>query len=1848
MSLTVVDIDYGADVVLLPRDEARQLAQAQTPPDPANSWQWSVGGIMAADASFGPPSLHITQAPADVVCELYRVPTTSADIRPLPAGPVRRWQLRVHHRHRVIVLAPNVPHQTLLESDATQWVRWRAPPDWPTLLGTLNEKLAAARRTLYHSIAARADVFRGVIADDTAFRLLGMRPRAGDNAWMWRADPARAMHDFGLPEYVPYDDWTAVWTALADVSAAERRAVLEWVDPHLVRRHRGRSVAAGGGLWLAERADGTTLAAYEVVALGKRALPTSIGADNATTRRLSSGVTLVSVPLGADAPTVHLAPTAAIVGTVRWYLVWIPGASAPWTGDAAQVRALVTSMCVHCVPTPIGEGATHAVDVGATLASETGAASLLASDTVAFAVLGFDEVDAAPAELPSASLGIEAAAPIPRHRAELRTPDIHIEIGALPAAAQTPFATLAWRQLVGAAIVVAYREPAPPMPAPAPIAAPAADIAIDDLRNVPPYHPPLPLVATAPEPLISNGLAIYRVWIGRDNVRRMIAAFAQRRRVGMATALAQLAALNFNQLADEAGLCRAITGEHDAVWIPLDGTPALAIAPFVLEHVPLFANDRLHAAFVAWAGVCALEPVAIDIMAAHLSDNTLHHIARERNRITSLLRAQQAERRLTAWLVAGGGSLNATDMPIVDVLRLSPADPVRDYVATRLRAYAETAVRNRPPLRHPPRDDETAAAYAARLTVEMLEPAAVAATLVMADTQEAGAILTMHELPISLFPAHWTDIDVHSPLPLAGHDPRSLCAAIYVGNVAPLNNTENDMFFNSSGDLLSLLQLDAADPTRRSIEERRAIYARWVGAFRRQIDIAYRIGAGTPRPLPPGAPLVSAWLRAVDAMPAPVAVLRQLRAQRAQRIAALTVHEERIRTLHTPDGAPPNEPPAPAFFRNGGWADATQAEAARAYFAAYANVLDAYVMFDIDNTRLNDLARRWSELHAAIDAVSLRYDREMLRKATELIRMPLAATAGAPPTAPPSPPPPPPPSQFAVAVRAWIASLAPDPTWTDARAAILAELDRTDRAALMARISAEIACVAPPPPARLTARQQIGDRYNHLLLMFADLPPEVMIPDADTLMQRNVRVDVAEAHAQFVEVGMETAEVHWLTHTYESADDIAHMHAVIWRNAMGVVADSIGFYRWFAAIVDALSGLAVRMPADTAAQRARVDLQRGGHFFRPHPREALFLSAALNTLTLADPDATRDATSLQRAAWKQRLDVLAADASQPPPTALAWTPAECTAMLLARKTPEMLARIAVRWAMRDFVARGPEARFVVPARVLERLLWSLLDAPEFFDARQRYGLDPLDSSSIASALVAVWRAGDTPYEIVDEQAAADALAALGDAAPVAATLLARTAASMQVGAELLWRRVLFGWMPTPSVAATRVLDVRTVAELALFVVALDQQVTAATKRLTADDAALVGTVDRVALLHVCFAWLTAYVLPRQDRIFVQQRHPDGRLVYDDFAAAAVPLLLREVYGVDSARTAIDAAWRQRWTRLAGGWLYGDANLEASRELLFRHVVEPAFARQQQVLWRYTPSPDPLNPTSSLAAGTVSLYTRYDDELYDVSPLAGIDRTPDSAGGRPEGRDIVYNEENNDFTPDAAFAFYEWRVGQDCFLRPALARDTATMAPARRLQPDAEEFRLRIGEPRSAGRDYPPGVELWPDDTPLLRWFDRWAARGWQRRASAADADAVRAAFLRGDNGRLPPEDDAMQGVLLPTQAGARVARLGLMQRIGAALDEARVRTRDEAALPVLAEREPAPASWADDGATVTMRAYRLLRELDTMADANYTDGVHAAMEKRVDTMVRGIELYTDYWLRAAAVAVDYFRTLPTL
>ena len=1823
-----VRTNYGAPLVLLPRAEAQELARAQTPPDPTNAWQWAINGTLLDEPSYGPPSLLVENEIHNAIYEIYRKPSSDTDIRPLPPRALRRWDVRVERRHHLIALAPGVVEQTLREGDAVRWIRWGPPPNWADTLAALNARLAQVHTDI--------TVVR-IVTPDVAYRLLRMEPRDGDKAWRWRDEPARTLHADGPPPLRPYADWPSVWAALQAVSAAERRAVLMWANPRLCHEHRGRTVHANAGLWMAERGDGGVIAIYEIHALADRALPDAVPAATGAFVQLSSRFRLAQIALRDDRPpaSIELRPSRPVQGALRWYHTWIPDTPTPWRGDADQIRALVAGMCAHLLLGPSTTTPTpqHVVNLAEMLRSHVATDSLLNGDAAAFVVLGFDEIDRPPPGLPD-SMAVEPGVIVPQHIADLRPPRVEIRIGIEPPPATTPFSTLPWRRLVMAAIVVLYRPPPAPLPTPTLVAADprAANVNVDSLSLDGFYVPPLTTEAPAPD--VPFGVVVHRLWRNRNNAHTMLQSLARQRRVSAETLVADLGRANLTQLAADYGLHRAVTGDHDAVWIPASGR-ALMIVPHRFEQIEVFASDRLAVAFVLWLGQCVAPP-AIETVWQTMDQATKQHLAIQHQHIVSLLHGQQSARRLPVWLVHQSGSLDAAEMPILRALLLVPTDradvtAIVEHVRTCVNAYAALIVRYDFRLRYQPPAGTAADAAAARLTIDMLEINKVLDGTTPVDGATAKNLRSLLALPIRLFPDHWTVADVYDVMKLTV-PPEALCAATYQAPGANPSDAAADLYANCTDhDLVSLLALPAADPTARSALAAQAAYAAWRTVYEHQIQVAYDLPdvAGPPRTLTASAPLASTWLRAIDSIPLPVDMLRQLRAERERRIGHVRQHEERVLALHT-DAAcaemsplmtkffkcngwrSADVPPLIAkFFKYNGWHVAELAKAAREYIAAYGTVVRAYARFDLGGTVLAPLDRLYDKLANAIGTAAGRAIVEQRRRAVELVADPIATPSGtsAPAAETPAAPTDTPLSPFAASALTWLNGLASHPAWDDARNSIAAAIrNGAPPSSVMPDIIEKIAAVAPPPPARLPRAQQLLDRARHAILLYTGLDAGLVGDHADDLLFDENGDEKAAAHAdQTFANTVHNLVDELVAAPYETPAAFDAMHAGVWRDGMYAAASDLGLFRRFADVVRQLSD----QPAFADAELERQTASQQS-FFRPHPREASFLSAALNTWTFADPDERRDKTALQRLAWQARLAALST-ADQPAAT-LAWSDAEKSAMLLARKTPELLARIAVRWAMLDFTARGPEARSIVPPLILERLLLALLDAPEFYALRQRYGLDPLidDGTSNAALLAAAWRTPGPIYAVVNADSAADALDSIGETALPLLRALKKLAADLAVDEYTLWRRVLFGWANSASVVLMQALPERAVVELALFVPAFNEQVEAALKRLDADTRTAIASVDRVALLHTCFAWFVAYLFPPTGRVFVQRQHPDGRVIYDDFAAAVVPMLLRDVYGV-AAAPAIDADWQQMWTRLASGWLYGDTDTAPASALLDTEVIDHVL-RQSRVLWRYTPAVYPLLP-EAMAAGAVSCWQRAGDAMRDISPLSGIDRTADAT--HPEGRDIVYNEENNDFVPDPAYAFYEWRVGNDCFLRPEHARRTAIeTAP---LVPDRD--------PR------PSPIELWPLDTPLLQWFNRWAALGWRRSPSKAAVDAERRR-IRDPTAPAAAEPEPMDIRRQTTEAIVALRR-GLRQRIVDALAQAKPAST------------PDGRDWTERGVDVVASAYALMDELAGGGDlVTYTDATYASDELRVDTIVRGIGLYRTFYERLHAAAADFFDGLP--
>ena len=564
-------------------------------------------------------------------------------------------------------------------------------------------------------------------------------------------------------------------------------------------------------------------------------------------------------------------------------------------------------------------------------------------------------------------------------------------------------------------------------------------------------------------------------------------------------------------------------------------------------------------------------------------------------------------------------------------------------------------------------------------------------------------------------------------------------------------------------------------------------------------------------------------------------------------------------------------------------------------------------------------------------------------------------------------------------------------------------------------------------------------------------------------------------------------------------------------------------------------------------------------FFRPDRREAGFLAAAINTCFYADPDELRAKTSLPALIWKTRLTELderiKAAGTQKQQVAGFWTNEQRREMLLKVKDGRDVALAAVKWALRDFVTRGPIASQVAPALLLERLLWAMLTSAEFLQMRRRYTFDPFSSERpLFRKLRSAHRViTGQRYIVVDENTAHDLMLALvGDSPRALDTLKALGEKEYRWPRESvydLWRVLLFGRIHDPSVLVAAPardgnfpLDTREAFDLVNFLVDFDAQIYRAVDRLDKQDAAALKAVERQSLVHACFVWFQAYLVD-DEVIFAQQQHPDGQVLFDYFHGQAVMEIAREVYGCNMAARPIDWQWYTEWHALVeSGLIYdqliydqeptpwdsvldnnGNDFLATPGEAQGRFmawVMQPAVNGEPRVLWRYARSSKPFSASTDLEAGSARCWTLIEDQLEwkDLSPTAGLNLQ--ASLGYPEGEDAAYDpDEFSDFPPVPEYSFFEWRVGRQLYLRPSVASrntiDLASDVQTITAYTDGDSTKP-VTQPLASSRTPVLAMvthahlfpELFPRNTPFLQWYHEWWRLGWRQHISHERIDQM--------------------------------------------------------------------------------------------------------------------------------------------
>lgn len=344
-------------------------------------------------------------------------------------------------------------------------------------------------------------------------------------------------------------------------------------------------------------------------------------------------------------------------------------------------------------------------------------------------------------------------------------------------------------------------------------------------------------------------------------------------------------------------------------------------------------------------------------------------------------------------------------------------------------------------------------------------------------------------------------------------------------------------------------------------------------------------------------------------------------------------------------------------------------------------------------------------------------------------------------------------------------------------------------------------------------------------------------------------------------------------------------------------------------------------------------------FFRPDPREAGMLSAALNTFFCAEIDPRRDVTSLARDVWHDRLAALHAEVEREPfgtgTVSRGLTAAQKRARILGRWTPSDVAEAAVHLAMDQLAARGPASISAMPLAVVARALSALIGHAEFVRWLRHYGLDAhaytdkTQRPPFRNVVTLARRQAGRAVVEVDELTARELYNALLDqeghgmnGASERFMRLAALSYDMPANeAHDLWRLVVFGSLRDPSAVLLDDGGGTAPGQLPMDTLDLQQQLLALIElhellakvvaaALSAEDKAAVQAFERQALLRAAlyFTLTFLYAPEHSDNLFLLQVHPDGAVLYDSFHGDVVPYIARSVYGwPEWADEIVDAA-----------------------------------------------------------------------------------------------------------------------------------------------------------------------------------------------------------------------------------------------------------------------------------------------------------------------------------------------------
>jgi hypothetical protein len=410
-------------------------------------------------------------------------------------------------------------------------------------------------------------------------------------------------------------------------------------------------------------------------------------------------------------------------------------------------------------------------------------------------------------------------------------------------------------------------------------------------------------------------------------------------------------------------------------------------------------------------------------------------------------------------------------------------------------------------------------------------------------------------------------------------------------------------------------------------------------------------------------------------------------------------------------------------------------------------------------------------------------------------------------------------------------------------------------------------------------------------------------------------------------------------------------------------------------------------------------------------------------------------------------------------------------------------------------------------------------------------------------------------------------------------------------------------------------------------------------------------VDRLALMHSVFVFLLGYLMPQHDpldALFVERLHPDGRVLFDHFRGDVPLYLLRQAHGLRMARRPVDERFRSATARLLSGQLYGPLAVRPQNYLA--PLYTSMWMAQRRVLARYERARHPLAADADMISGTALCFgpllelAARDERRVNVSPLAGINTAPSAL--HPEGVDGCYSAQANNyaFEPQREHGFYEWRAGQQYYIRPSLAQDN-TVATRTEVARSAPVHPVQDASllPELDGADWADALELLPEGTPTALFLERLVTAcepGMERRALIARvvADVESGAFLAPSYDQWAGTEDQQEELWEDGRGPDRRARAVQRNQQYAALSAAR-----HAAL------SRANAALATQCAHFFARPCKLLTAGDTSmgptdrlvpprAPGQHPEQHFVGAAAYVDAVVRGADLYSDHVRRAAVRA----------